>query len=376
MKAIEFFQKIKPWSRRKHRLLLKYLPPFSAKVATTTRNRQIYCIDAFAGAAKYDDGSEGSPILIGKVSDDCATWRNPVVLNLINVEPDIGNEGIFDSLQNATRYWVEAGTVMNIRKEFYCALPEIAATVGNSPALFFIDPFGPTQVHFEHLEPLLKRSQKITELIINFDTDGLYRIAKASLSPNTSPRVAKSDAQNVTKIIGSADWMRRLDGSSDEGRMLLLHEYMSNLGKFDYYVVGYPIRESLKKRAEYYFVYCTRHRDGIGLMNDFIREEEDLLYGEHVETSLPLFQEEASLSNVVDSRRVHLKVLVENYLKDHDIVTRGQIKSELLLNNFGHFHSKDFNFVVKGLIQERILLVDGEKSRINDNDILRYVAQS
>lgn len=63
MDTKEFFDKLKPWSKRKHRLLEKYLPPFSAKVATTTQNREIFCIDGFAGAAKYEDGSEGSPIV-------------------------------------------------------------------------------------------------------------------------------------------------------------------------------------------------------------------------------------------------------------------------------------------------------------------------
>lgn len=77
MKTDEFFDKLKPWSKRKHRLLGKYLPPFSAKVARATPNREIYCVDGFAGAAKYEDGSEGSPLLIAKFSDECARWRNP-----------------------------------------------------------------------------------------------------------------------------------------------------------------------------------------------------------------------------------------------------------------------------------------------------------
>ena len=75
MKNNDFFDNIKTWSKRKHRLLEKYLPPFTAKVASTTSTRRVYCVDAFAGAAKYDDGSEGSPILMAKFSDVCASWR-------------------------------------------------------------------------------------------------------------------------------------------------------------------------------------------------------------------------------------------------------------------------------------------------------------
>ncbi|CAN5417507.1 hypothetical protein BH20ACI1_BH20ACI1_17150 [soil metagenome] len=97
----EFFDKLKPWSKRKHRLLGKYLKPFIAKVASTTSNREIYCIDAFAGTAKYEDGSAGSPLLMAQLSDECAKWKNPVTLKIINVESNTKNyESLKDTMKN------------------------------------------------------------------------------------------------------------------------------------------------------------------------------------------------------------------------------------------------------------------------------------
>ncbi len=376
MNAKEFFDKLKPWSKRKHRLLGKYLPPFSAKVATTTRDREIYCVDAFAGAAKYGDGNEGSPLLIARFSDDCAKWVNPVFLKLINVEPDLENEGIFESLEDATQIWKEKGVVENIRKEFHSAMPDILSRIGNSPALFFIDPLGPTQVYFSHLQPLLTRSQnRITELIVNFDTDGLYRITRAALSKKINPKTAETDAQNVTDILGSSNWRQKLETlevTTEEGQAILLNEYVNNLQRFGYDVVAYPIRESLNKNPEYYFIYCTRHRDGIALMNDFIREEEDLLYGEHVEDRLPLFQDEASLSREKEARQDKLRFLLKLYLEDHLVVTRKQIKQDLLISNFGYFHSNEYNSVVRGFIDEKTLREETGKTRINDTHVLKY----
>jgi three-Cys-motif partner protein len=75
MEKETFFNYLKPWSKRKHRILGKYLKPFAAKVATITQNREIYCIDGFAGAAKYDDGSVGSPLMLGQLSDECSNGR-------------------------------------------------------------------------------------------------------------------------------------------------------------------------------------------------------------------------------------------------------------------------------------------------------------
>ena len=375
MNTKEFFQQLKPWSERKHRLLRTYLPPFSAKVARATRDREIYCIDGFAGAAKYDDGPDGSPLLIAKFSDVCAGWNDPVLLRLINVEPDKDNEGIFDSLVNATKPWTDRGIVRNIRSSFNLAVPEILNQIGQRPALFFIDPFGPTQVFFDHLKPILLRPQKITEFIVNFNTCGLHRITRAALSPNTLPKVAETDKNLVNSILGSTGWLeafQKSELSTEEGETFLLNEYIQNIRKYGYEVVAYQIRESLTARPQYHFVYCTRHRDGIALMNDFLREEEDLLYSDHVEINLPLFADEASLSNVREDRRATIKVAIELYLERNPIGTRGEIRSNLLPMNFGHWHSKEYNAVVQELLVDDFLKADSGKKRINDTEILRY----
>lgn len=374
MRTRDFFQKIKPWSKRKHRLLSKYLRPFSAKVAKTTTDREIYCIDGFAGGAKYDDGTEGSPLLIARFSDECARWANPVLLRLINVEPDKDNEGIFESLEAATKPWVERDVVLNIRSEFHSALPCILKTINSRPALFFIDPLLPTQVTFSHLEPVLKR-RAVTELIINFDTDGLHRIARAAVSPNTNPKVAETDLNLVNSIVGSSNWLQRFrteNLSTEDGEGQLLHEYIDNIRIHDYEVVAYKIRESLTSRPQYHFVYCTRHRDGVALMNDFLREEEDLLYGEHVEHRLPLFSEEAAIDAVIDERRHTLRVILELFLAQNASITRGEIKHRLIPVNFGQFHCKHYNSVIQDLLDERILRAQTGKKRINDNDLLFY----
>lgn len=373
MNVRDFYNTRKPWSARKHRLLGKYLPPFSAKVAIASDLRTVFCIDGFAGAAMYDDGAEGSPLLIAKFSDVCQKWRNPVDLRIINIEADKYDEGIFESLELATADWVRRGKVRNIRKEFSAAGPEILNEIRNYPVLFFIDPLGPTHIHFEHLKPIVNRQQRITELIINFDTDGLYRIAKAALSPKTDPRGAKTNVINVENILGSGDWLSgftEADSSGDEGRLFLLRKYMENLAGFGYDVVAYPIRESLEKTPQYHYVFCTRHIDGMDLMNDFVREEEDILFGEHVETNFPLFNADIGSIDEVTRRRQVLRPMVEGFILNRDRFTRKQIRQSLLKENFGQFHNKDFADVIKKLMREKVIKESNGKTRINDNDIL------
>lgn len=368
----KFFENLKIWSKRKHRLLEKYLPPFSAKVASTTRNREVYCVDGFAGAAKYDDGSEGSPVLMSKFSDICSNWNRPVNLRIINVEPDLTT---FHSLETATKDWKEKGILENINSRFDNSIPTILTKVGISPTLFFIDPFGPTGVRFSHLIPILQRNLYITELIINFDTDGLYRIACAAVSKNNNPKTAQTNADIVTAVIGSDNWRNQFISSNlttEQGEEVLLREYVSNLGKYEFNVADYAIREALNKKPKYHFIYCTRHNDGVFLMNDFIREEDDLIYGEYVEDNLPMFQEEASLFQEISKRREILSDIVRSYLEKNNKVSRGQIKNTLMYPHFGLFHKKDYDFAVKQLIDENLLREKTGKKRINDTDSLEY----
>jgi three-Cys-motif partner protein len=370
----EFFDSLKPWSERKHRLLRKYIQPFSAKVARTTSSREIFVIDGFAGAAVYDDGSEGSPILIAKFGDICLAWSEPVNLKLVNIEADKNNEGIFESLQQATQHWVDLGRVQNIRGEFGESVQRILTTIGDRPALFFLDPFGPTYLRFEDLKPILSRRSAVTELIINFNLGGLRRIVNAALSENTDPKTAGTNAAIVTAIIGSDAWRKQIEGknlTSLDAEAILSRDYMTNLSAFGFAVVAYPIREELNSTAKYHFVYCTRHPDGLRLMNDFIREEEDMLYGDHVEGDLPLFADEASLANAIATRRTELASILETYFVGKERTTRGQLRSDLIRVNFGKFDSKDYTAVVKELLSKGRLAEIADKKRINDTDVLR-----
>lgn len=373
MENREFFENVKRWSQRKHRLLGKYLPPYSAKVARTTPRREIYVVDGFAGAAVYDDGSKGSPVLIAEFGDKCQDWRNPVTLQLINVERDARSEGIFESLQRETEKWVLTNRVRNIKKDFGEAVPEILSLIGGAPGLFFIDPIGPTSMRFEALRPILFRSAKVTELIINFDQDGLRRIVDAAFSPNTDPKTAVTNAKNVTEILGSARWQSRIEGknlSSRDAERILLEEYCANLANYGFAVVAYPIREALDANPKYNFIYCTRHADGLMLMNDFVREEEDQLYGEHIGDNFPLFTSEATTE--VESRKARLRIAVTEYLHQHtDGFTRGKLRADLVVRAFGHFHGKDYTAVVQELLKAGVIRANSGKTRINDDEILR-----
>jgi three-Cys-motif partner protein len=372
-----FFASPKLWSKRKHRLLGKYLIPFSAKLGS--RASLIYCIDGFAGAAKYEDGSPGSPLMMAHLSDKCAASSKPVKLRLINVEKDREN---FRALKYITQNWETKGVVTNLKGRFGDFVKDILSTISNNPAFFFIDPYGPTKVLFSHLLPILKREQRVTELMINFDADGLRRIADtmhSSTSNQSAVKAALTNIMNVTKIIGSDLWeqpFREGRLSTQERENLLLRLYMSNISKYDYSVAAYAIRKSMKDSPKYYLLYCTRHPDGIVLMSNFVREEEDRLIQEATaDNNQPKFPSEEfdELRQESISRRKELLDLTIEYLKHHNQTTRGEVRKYFCFNRFGEFSDKDYNAVFKDLIDANRLLPKHGKKRINDGEPLTFV---
>jgi three-Cys-motif partner protein len=373
----KFFANPKIWSKRKHRLLGKYLPPFSAKVGSWAK--LIYCIDGFAGAAKYEDGSPGSPLMMAQLADKCASWKRPVGLRLINVENNPDN---YKSLKYITQEWESKGIVSNLEGQFGNLVPTILSTISTDPAFFFIDPYGPTYIHFSHLLPVLKREQRATELIINFDADGLRRIADTMHSRTSTQQAIKAsltNIENVTEIIGSDQWKEHYEKGTlptQERENILLQIYMENIAKHDYTVTAYPIRKSIKDSPKYFLVYCTRHPDGVVLMNNFIREEEDSLLEESTvnvhQPKLPS-EEFDELQQEIIGRRKQLTALIFEHLKKHSSLTRGQIRKHFSFQNFGVFSDKDYNAVVKDFIDADKLLPRHGKKRINDDEPLTFI---
>jgi three-Cys-motif partner protein len=372
----EFFTGPKAWSLRKHRILGKYLMPFSAKVGS--RNPEIYLIDGFAGPARYGDNYEGSPLLLARVADECAKWQTPVSLKIINVE---AKRAHYKSLCEETRPWVERGIVDNKRSKFGAAVSEIVKTLGNKPAFFFIDPYGPSPLHFSYLRPILERSQPITELIINFDADGLRRLADdihADTSTEVGRKACDSIVSLVDKIMDTGEWRPQFlsSGMTAYARELLLVDlYTRRLTKYGYEVVAYPIRESLSDRPKYWLIYCTRHFDGVQLMNGFIRREEDQLIRESSEKNRTPCMFDVVAKEVAD-RREELGRLICGFFGERRRATRGAVKRHFIVEKFAQFDEKDYNAAVQELLNCGLLRAAHGKNRINDNEPLTYFPPS
>ncbi len=313
----------------------------------------------------------GSPLITAQFSDVCAGWKDPVFLKVINVE---ANKKNFVSLQHITQEWVKKGSVINLNKKFSDAVSEVLTIIGDAPALFFIDPFGPTSIHFSCLEPILKRSQQITELIINFDVDGLRRIIDAALSFKTESSVAEKQLENAISTLGSKSCIEKFNDanlSTEDREKILLNDYVKRLSKFGYKVLNYSIREAELKTPKYYLICCTRHDEGVKLLNNFFRQEEDdLIIESYSPNSNPMFPQIDIAASIREERQSELRKLLLTFLSKNRKTTRKQVIYHFIKNHFGEFDDKDFRAIVQELVDSGVLIAEHGKKRINDDVLL------
>ena len=60
----DFFQSKKPWSPYKDMILAYYLTPYLPKVCSL--GKPVVVVDCFAGPGRFEDGSDGSQLIIAK----------------------------------------------------------------------------------------------------------------------------------------------------------------------------------------------------------------------------------------------------------------------------------------------------------------------
>ncbi|MCY3022738.1 MAG: three-Cys-motif partner protein TcmP [Planctomycetota bacterium] len=196
-----FFKSPKDWSRIKIRVLDKYLQPFCYKLGSTYHD--VFLVDGFAGAGRYETGQDGSPLVGAKWALRMRDEGRPFHLRCINVEAD---ELIHRQLARNLKPYADSGLVKTYKGRFEDHLRGILAEVGDSPTLFFIDPFGVEHIDQDSLAPLRLRTAK-TELLLRLDTPYILRMLgqdKALRSDSESVRrAAQTILDKVSSIFGA-----------------------------------------------------------------------------------------------------------------------------------------------------------------------------
>jgi three-Cys-motif partner protein len=284
--------------------LLQYVELFLGKLGRT--GKRIYYVDGFAGSGRLEDDTEGSPLKVARIAQNPRQPSRRDMLRCINCEK---KPAVFTRLQAATDEFVRAGILQNLLGEFDSKLPEILAIVADSPALFFIDPFGTQGAELSTLQTIAHRARG-REVLVRFDDTRVKRLIRlvsnniASLDP-TQRRIAEALAERVAEFATADDVTQALTLLDAKERVasreVLVEAYRRIvLAKTDFtHSLSYPLRNPKTGGHRYFVLHFCSHPDGYVHMADFMakaerafqRRQSDLLFGNPDQMEFPNIQE-------------------------------------------------------------------------------------
>ena len=264
------------WPAEKHTIakiaiVKRYSYVWATILGATFKGQPLTYIDGFAGPGKYTNHEEGSPLAALRSLKDAranaAQWLAGDI-RLLFIEKDAERCDTLASVIGEE----EIPTGIIVKREctdFITGMASAERTFGrafatSAPLLVFVDPFGATGAPFSTVSKIL--SSKTSEVIINFDADGVERIRSAG---------AAADAdRHLTTIFGSETWRAiAWDRLNHRQRCIacarLYKECLLRLPNVDYAFM-FEMGESTRK-MDYFLLFASQHARGLEKMKEVMR---------------------------------------------------------------------------------------------------------
>jgi len=177
MNSDDFFQSKKPWSPYKDMILEYYLKPYLSKVCSM--GKSVVVFDCFAGPGRFEDGTDGSPLIIAKAIRQIAEKGKTVSAIFIEEK-----KRYFKLLQTTVKDYQD---ICHTKHEsFEGSAKEIAKIGRNSNVFVYIDPYGIKSLRFDILAEIYANIDKGSsiEVLLNFNAFALVRNGLAALKGN------------------------------------------------------------------------------------------------------------------------------------------------------------------------------------------------
>lgn len=275
----DFFNEKRAAAVLKHAVLDSYVDPFAMKVGSTAADRRVAFIDGYAGEGRYDDGKEGSPALLLRKAKALAGKRQ-IECYLVENDPHR-----LPKLRAVVEAEGEGVTVEIFDGDVTEHVPALLERTAGIPLFMFLDPFGLMIPFGGVANVLMSRPSSFgagTEILINFSTAGLRRIAGMLTSP--APNVAT--LARMDEVCGGdwwrAEWLKHAPtkDATDEQKVnaeqavvVGYAERLSKVGHAGYWTVD--VHERARRRAKYHLVFLSRHPDGMHLFGEALSSAQE-----------------------------------------------------------------------------------------------------
>lgn len=271
----EIIWEAEPHTIAKITILKNYLFAWFQIFGRTRIGSDLLYVDGFAGPGHYANHSQGSPLAaLMAAREVLATsgraWKaGDIHCAFIEADRQTANhlEEHVAPLSRFPRLRVQV-----LAMPFAQGLDQLKEQMPNSflgprPLFVFIDPFGPTGVSFAAVREIL--GSPCSEVLVNFDADGIVRILQAGAS-------AKRD-ERLTDIFGDESWRALLDrpGSFRELCLETVALYKMRLRALPNvpYIFSFEMLTARRRVGQvgYFLVFAGQHPVGLRKMKGAMR---------------------------------------------------------------------------------------------------------
>lgn len=303
-KQDDYFDKKHPWSLTKDDLLSCYLTPYFQKVYNYSHDGIVY-VDAFAGEGKFEDGSDGSPLIaLSKLQAIARKQRAKKPVQFILAEANDSSRaklGAHFCNARGNSGYIKDPIILADHADALKKATTVSVCGSRKPStvFYYVDPFGVKELNMG----LLLQSSNLnhTEVLLNFSSIGFVRDACAALDVDLAlpqgvqiydrgfdSEVQKDERQErLSRCIGSDGWKeiiirfkeRRINFWQAEYEIAKL--FCENAANGYRYVTNMPIKDMSRKVGQggllkYRMIHMTNNADGCVLMNDNMIKRNDL----------------------------------------------------------------------------------------------------
>lgn len=377
----DFFKQKRAWSKYKDFILNYYLTPYIAKVKYL--RRPILIIDCCAGPGKFEDGSEGSPLIIGKHIAE-------------NRQKGVEIKGLL--LEKKAKYYKSLKSNIQsynnclelIQTDFTDYLNKISQMAQRNTVFLYIDPYGIKELPFEELSKIYEQIKKhgaSIEVLMNFNSPGFVRCGLVALKMEANYLDAELtddffeepmfSIRGMTPlqmdIIAGGDYWKEVIADDNlsfgEKEQKITEIYMRQMAKYFSIVCDFPIKEKYYHTPKYRLIYGTRHPDGILLMNDIMYDaREQFLKSEFVDGKLFDIRPDEEQKDMITFTKKLYEIVEQN-----EIISRKMIKLKAMQYFFCRYNKSDYSKAVTNLLKgfEGLKLYSKSgKTKINDDELL------
>ncbi len=357
-----FFDRKRPWSKRKDRILEYYLEPYLAKVRCL--GRPVLLVDSFAGPGEFGDGEPGSPLIMcAKVQAAIEQPGPEVRIWCVEPQPDL-----FDRLQrNLTGFPFAVAK----QRSFLDVVDEVGEATRTHTVFLYLDPFTPADIDYEAIERVAQQIQSAgasVELLMNFNTPIFARWGRAALArqvPEPDPDnedIEECDvppteipgADRLTRIVGGMWWRDILD--SEQPFWKMVDTIADRVGEKLRLRFGEACWVGIRARRKhsiprYHMLFGSRHPDALELMNDA------MVKARGSDFAWDMFAHEPADRFILESVS--------------DWIPRGKLILQTIRRAFCRYYRKEIRGRIEELLKSEVLESETGKSRINDRTRVR-----